>query len=135
MNKLSKIFLILIITFLLTNIFNQVYAVQVQSAEALSGIKIGSTSINPDDYDPSKNPLTTDDSAEVVEKVGVVLGAIRNISAVVSVIVLMIIGVKYMLGSVEEKANYKATMMPYIIGCVMAVAGTTLVSFIYDAIN
>ena len=62
------------------------------------------------------------------------LGAIRNISAVVSVIVLMVIGFKYILGSVEEKANYKQTMMPYIIGCVMAVAGTTLVTFIYNAV-
>lgn len=135
MNKLSKIFLILIITFLLTNISNQVCAKQVQSTEVLSGIKIGSTTIDPDYYDPSKNPLTTDDAVEVVEKVGFVLGAIRNISVVVSVIVLMIIGFKYIIGSVEEKANYKATMMPYIIGCVMAVAGTTIVSFIYDAIN
>ena len=128
-------FLILIITFLLTNISNQVCAKQVQSTEVLSGIKIGSTTIDPDDYDPSKNPLTTDDAVEVVEKVGWILGAIRNISMVVSVIVLMIIGIKYMIGSVEEKANYKATMMPYVIGCVMAVAGTTIVSFIYDAVN
>ena len=67
--------------------------------------------------------------------IGVVLGAIRNISVVVAVITLMIIGFKYILGSVEEKANYKATMMPYIIGCILAVSGTTLVSFIYNSVN
>lgn len=89
--------------------------------------------INPNDYKPS-DP-TTDDAVEVVEKIGVVLGAIRNISVVVSVIVLMIIGFKYIIGSVEEKANYKATMLPYIIGCVMAVAGTTLVDFIYKSVH
>ncbi len=89
--------------------------------------------INPDDYKPS-DP-TTDDAVEVVAKIGIVLGFIRNISAIVSVIVLMIIGFKYMIGSVEQKANYKASMMPYIIGCIMAVAGTTLVSFIYNMIH
>lgn len=94
-----------------------------------------SNGINPDDYDPSKNPLTVEETKEVTSKVGKILGVIRNISAVVAVIIIMIIGVKYILGSVEEKANYKATMIPYIIGCVMAVAGTTIVSFIYNVIN
>ena len=93
----------------------------------------GVSGINPDDYKPS-DP-TTDDAVEVVAKIGIVLGFIRNISAIVSVIVLMIIGFKYMIGSVEQKANYKASMMPYIIGCIMAVAGTTLVSFIYNMIH
>lgn len=97
--------------------------------------KSSSSQINPDDYDPSKKPLTKEEAKDVVDKVRIVLGAIRNISAVASVIILMIIGFKYMIGSVEEKANYKATMMPYVIGCIMAVTGTTIVSFIYDAVN
>lgn len=96
---------------------------------------IASSGINPDDYDPSKNPLTVEESKEVTSKVGIILGAIRNISVVTAVIIVMIIGLKYILGSVEEKANYKTTMLPYIIGCVMAVAGTTIVSFIYNSMN
>lgn len=31
----------------------------------------------------------------------------------------MIIGIKYMTGSLEEKANYKKTMVPYLVGCVI----------------
>lgn len=115
MNKTKKIFFILIITFLLVNIFNVVLA------------------IDPNEYEPS-NP-TTDEAVKLVPKVGVILGAVRNISAVVAVIALMIIGLKYIIGSAEEKANYKATMVPYIIGCVLAVAGTTIVSFIYNAVH
>lgn len=115
MGKTKKIFLILIITFLLVNIFNVVFA------------------INPNTYKPT-DP-TTDDALTVVGKVGIILGAIRNISVVVSVIVLMIIGFKYMIGSVEEKANYKASMLPYVIGCILAISGTTIVSYIYNAIH
>lgn len=89
--------------------------------------------IDPGDYKPN-NP-TTDDAVEVVQKVGIVLGFIRNLSVVVSVIALMIIGLKYMFGSVEQKANYKATLVPYVIGCIMAICGTTLVSFIYNAVT
>lgn len=117
MRKTKKIFLILIVIFLLVNIFNEAFA-----------------TINPDTYDP-KDTVTSADTNLLYGKVGIVLGAIRNISTVVSVIVLMIIGFKYIIGSVEEKANYKQTMIPYIIGCIMAVAGTTIVSFIYNSVH
>lgn len=119
MNKKKRIFLVLIITILIVSVFCKVTAV---------------STINPNDYDPSKTPITTDDTDEVFSKAGIILGAVRNISAVVAVITLMIIGLKYMFGSVEQKANYKATMMPYIIGCVLAVAGTTIVTFIYESV-
>lgn len=115
----KKIFLVLIITFLLVNIFNVVFA----------SVK----EINPDSYNPDS--ITGEDARLVFAKTSMILGAIRNISVVVSVIALMVIGLKYIFGSVEEKANYKQTMMPYIIGCIMAVAGTTIVSFIYNAFN
>lgn len=40
---------------------------------------------------------------------------IRIIGTFIAVGALMIIGIKYITGSVEEKANYKKTMIPYII--------------------
>lgn len=89
--------------------------------------------INPGQYKPGNIPAS--DVSGFTGKVGVALGAIRNFSVVTAVIALMIIGFKYIIGSVEEKANYKATMIPYIIGCVMVVAGTTIVSFIYNAVK
>ena len=46
---------------------------------------------------------------------------------------LTIIGVRYIMGSVQEKAEYKQTMWPYVIGAVLIFAGTTLVDIIYRA--
>ena len=89
--------------------------------------------VNPDVYKPSA--VTSSDYQKAFDKAGVVLGAIRNVSAVVAVIVLMVIGVKYMIGSVEERAEYKKTMIPYIIGCVLAVSTSTIVSFIYNSVK
>mgnify|MGYP004551207837 CR=1 FL=1 len=143
MGKIKRINLIFIVVFIIINIFinSNSYAnsdtkyEEQPIIEYVEIIKTSSKSINPDKYDPSKTPLTKEDTESATKKVGIILAAIRNISAVASVIVLMIIGFKYMIGSVEEKANYKATMIPYIIGCVMAVAGTTIVSFIYNAVK
>ena len=41
---------------------------------------------------------------------------LRNVGIVISVIILMILGLKYMMGSAEEKAEYKKTMIPYVVG-------------------
>lgn len=93
--------------------------------------------INPDDYDPSKKEvaLTIEEKQIIVDKVGGVLAWIRNIAIIVSVISLMLIGLKYIMGSVNEKAKYKETLIPWFIGCVVAVLGTTMVSYIYQNVT
>lgn len=116
MRKIQKIFLVLVIILTILSLFNISFA-----------------RIEPDDYQPS-GP-TSNDYTKAFFKASIVLGAIRNVSVVVSVITLMIIGVKYIIGSAEERADYKKTMIPYIIGCVLASSGTTLVCFIYNSLN
>lgn len=136
MKKIMKIFIISSIFLIVTIInINVCFATQQQVLVSDRGGSSGSKVIDPDTYNPSLDPITEEDAEGAMQIIGVVLGAIRNISVVVAVITLMIIGFKYILGSVEEKANYKATMMPYIIGCILAVSGTTLVSFIYNSVN
>ena len=51
------------------------------------------------------------------------------------IIILMILGVKFMLGSVEEKAEYKKSFMPLIIGIVLVVAATSIASFIFGMVS
>ena len=75
------------------------------------------------------------DTTTLTAKIGKVMGVIRNVAVVASVIVLMIIGVKYILGSVEEKSKYKENFMPLIIGIVVVVSATTVASFIFNAIG
>ena len=43
--------------------------------------------------------------------------AVRIIGTFIAVGAMMVIGIKYVTGSIEEKANYKKSMMPYLIGC------------------
>ena len=61
-----------------------------------------------------------------------VVTIIQVVGIVVAVIVLLIIGIKYMMGSASEKAEYKKTMIPYIVGAVLIFAGTSLVRVIYS---
>ena len=64
-----------------------------------------------------------------------VLGLIQVIGSFVTVGVLMILGIKYILGSTEERAGYKKSLLPYVIGCVLLFAAVNLTAFIYDAIG
>ena len=61
---------------------------------------------------------------------GKVLGAIQVVGTLISVGTLMVLGIKYMMGSAEEKAEYKKTMIPYAIGAILLFAAVTIASYI-----
>ncbi len=48
-----------------------------------------------------------------------IAGIIRNVGIVLAVVILMILGIKYMVGSAEEKADYKKSMIPYLVGAII----------------
>ncbi len=67
---------------------------------------------------PSELTGNTDVSGETeITNLGQsIIGILQTVGIVLSVVVLIIIGIKYMMGSAEEKAEYKKTMIPYIVG-------------------
>lgn len=80
----------------------------------------------------SLKPDYQGNSDGLIKKANNIMGLIRNIAIIASVIILMVLGVKYMLGSVEEKAEYKKSYMPFIIGVILVVSATTIASFIFN---
>lgn len=59
-----------------------------------------------------------------------ILTLIRTVGIFIAVGILMVLGIKYMMGSAEEKASYKKTMMPYIVGAVVLFAASTILTTI-----
>lgn len=47
------------------------------------------------------------------------IGIITTVGVVVAVVVLLVLGIKYMMGSASEKAEYKKTMIPYLVGAIL----------------
>lgn len=75
------------------------------------------------------NPSTS--AAAGAQNIGnQILGIIRVIGTVVAVGVLMVLGIKYMMGSAEEKAEYKKTMIPYLVGAILLFGAVNLASYI-----
>lgn len=61
-----------------------------------------------------------------------IIAVVRIVGVVVAVVILLILGIKYMMGSAEEKADYKKSMIPYIVGAVLIFASTAIVGVVYD---
>ena len=64
-----------------------------------------------------------------------IIGAIQAIGTITSVVILVILGIKYMLGSAEERAEYKKSMIPYLIGAILLFATPKIVGAIYTVLN
>ena len=71
------------------------------------------------------------DAGTKIESVGSrVLTTISNVGIVLSVVMLAIIGVKYMMGSADERAEYKKTLLPYIIGAFLIFGASTVAKIV-----
>ena len=109
MKKVRKIVLIIIVIMIFYTLCSNV-------AYGLSVTKFGGTKLNNENANNLANTL---------------ISAFSVAGSAISVIVLVVIGIKYMLGSADEKAQYKKSLMPYIIGCALVFAASTIAGIIY----
>ena len=121
MKKVTKILSIIMLVIMMVSCFSTVFA---------------ATSMNPtewkNDQKINANQINTTDvknfSASIINVVAIVGSA-------AAIITLIILGIKYMIGSAEEKAEYKKTLLPYIIGAAMVFGASLLVGVIYNFMN
>lgn len=110
-------------------------ATEVIETKNTDGIKIASTVIDTNKYKPYNKIGETEDADELANIGNTIVGILQIIGSIISVVTLAIIGIKYMVGSVEEKAEYKKTMIPYVIGAVMIFAISNLLGVLIEIIS
>lgn len=134
MHKIKKIFIVLVIAFLFCNIFNSTYARRADAKGNPDGPSNSSkASINPDDYEPDE--LSESLSSSSMMMANKVIGAFQAIGSIVSVLALVLLGIKFALGSAEEKADYKQWMIYYVIGAILVFAISNISAMIYNSVN
>lgn len=62
---------------------------------------------------------------------GKIVGIIQVIGTLSAICMLIILGIKYIIGTVEEKAEYKKTMIPYLVGTILIFGFSNITQFIY----
>ena len=75
------------------------------------------------------------DDDDIVNTSSRIIGVIQTVGILIAVGVIMVLGIKYMMGSAEEKAEYKKTMVPYLVGAIVLFAASALAGGIYNIIN
>ena len=89
---------------------------------------------NPEEYKPDSTNSVS--GATQLEKIGNRFsGTIQVIGAIISVVALIMIGIKYIMGSVEEKAEYKETLKPYLIGAILLFGITNLLGIVQSIVS
>ena len=82
------------------------------------------------EFDEYKPTLNNDRS--LLPKAGKLLGYINVIGAAISIIAVVAVGIKYLTGSVEERAEYKKTASTYLIGAFLLFSVSTIPNILYN---
>ena len=138
MQKKLKPILSVILLLLLICSVTEVYATDAITMLAEDGIRVATGDwqdplTNPDTYKP--NPNRESDNTKLIGIGNIIIGGIQAIGVAIMVITLMVIGIRYMMGSAQDKASYKETMIPYIIGAVMLGTISAIVGIIYNLVT
>lgn len=82
-----------------------------------------------------KGDTTTQGATEISNVGKSIVGILQTVGIILSVIVLIILGIKYMMGSAEEKADYKKSMIPYLVGAILIFAASALAQVVYQFVT
>ena len=75
--------------------------------------------------------VDTEHTSNLVVAAGNVMKVIRTIAVIGGVLLIMFMGVKFMMGSAEEKAEYKKSFMPLIIGIIVVMAASQIATMLF----
>ncbi len=110
---------------ILTTIATILLIVSMGASIVCAATDIGGVSIDP----------KTDNTGDITKVGNKIMGILQVVGVLIAVIILMVLGIKYMMGSAEEKAEYKKTMIPYIVGAILIFAAATIANAIYNFVS
>lgn len=126
---------VFIVIILLGNICTPSYAGQTEGTDGAGGTSGSGASIGGLDIGAFKPGTLTGDDTEKAFSLGkTIISGLTVVGVIISVLMVMILGIKYMVGSIEQKAEYKKTMVPMLIGAILIFASSLIVSIFYDLI-
>lgn len=114
MKKAYKIMSILTVVLMLACICTSVFA---------------STEVDIDRITKKGNMSTN--SVNAMETVGgTIIKYITNAAMVIAIVMIAALGIKYMVGSAEEKAEYKKSLLPLLIGAILVFGAAAIARII-----
>ena len=85
---------------------------------------------DPTQYLPTNTPTIPTNMSNMVK---VIITIIQAAGVVIAVVCIMVIGIQYMVGAAEQKAEYKKTAIAFLIGALLLFSSATIVKIIYSS--
>ena len=120
--KNKKIFISIITLFLILALSINIYAITLDDAKTQME--------NAYNIDSSQG-----ESEGVMAVINDVIGLLQLAGTGISVVTITLLGAKYMLSSVEQKAEIKNRALPVVIGCVILFGAVNLVAIVANFTN
>ena len=114
----KKVIKIVLIVLIILNIF-------VTTSKALSFGDVISRAVNFISIGQNESG-TTIDKTNIIALSDSIFGILQAVALAVALVMILVLGIKYMTASVEGKADIKATMVPFIVGAVVAFGAFTI---------
>lgn len=107
----SKVMIIILLIVINIIFFN----INVVQAESFSDVISGGDSF----IEAGKQGNASIDESKLKNTSGMLYNILLISGMCVAVVISAVMGIKFMLGSVEEKAQIKDSLIPFIIGCIV----------------
>lgn len=108
----SKLLIIIILIIVINMIFFNINKVQ---ADGISDVITGGDSF----LEAGKKDGVSIDETKLKNTSDMIYNILLTIGICLAVVVSGILGIKFMIGSVEEKAQIKDALVPFVIGCIV----------------
>ena len=108
----SKLLTIIILIFVINMIFFNINKVQ---ADGVSDVITGGDSF----LEAGKSEDVVIDTTKLQDTSNVIYNILLLAGMVAAVVISGILGIKFMIGSAEEKAQIKDALIPFVIGCIV----------------
>ena len=120
MKKLAKILSVVMISIMVMTCITTTFA---------------ATATNPAVWEDDKLDTSAIDTSSIKNFSAALINVVSIVGSAAAIITLIILGIKYMMGSAEERAEYKKTLLPYILGAAMVFGASLLTGVIYNFMN
>ena len=72
--------------------------------------------------------------SKMLDIVGLILGTIQTVGIVITIIVVLILGIKYIMASAEGKAEYKKKIILFLVGSIFLISSAAIVRLISNIV-
>lgn len=120
--KMGKIIAVILIAMMLISVIGT----PVQAGQKAAAQQQSSS------FTPSQITGTAKDTSAIQTAGKNIVGVLQAVGIVLAVVMLSVIGIKYLMGSAEEKADYKKSLMPYVVGAALIFTASVFAQAIYE---